>query len=145
MYAGDSAVGIANPNWIQDAAEGLISETPEGLSVDWKKYWELWGLIYHPEMHVAFQNALLARGILSENPERHFLVIVRPLQWARQPSLVAVGPLTTDPILARTILFFTELKYVQDWVKYWPPFEEGAKYDYDVIQLSVSYHGSTVP
>lgn len=142
MFIEGSGVRLVDAHWERKVAEGLVSETPEGLSVGWKEYWQRWGLAYNPEVHRAFQKLLLERGVLSDSPEGHFLVVVQPLQWA-QPSLVPVGPLTTSVVSVGTVLFFTQLEYAQEWVRAWPDFETG-QYEYYILQSSVRVHRSTV-
>ena len=146
-YVGDGGGGDfpqPNPNWEYDVAKILISETPEWVSVDWKEYWQRWGLNYYPSMHRAFQEFLLERGVLSENPDGNFLVVVRPLGWG-QPSLVAIGPLTDSSISARTVLFFTKLEYAEKWAEAWPGFQKDGKCEYYIIQSRIRVHSLAVP
>ncbi len=133
-----------NLNWAYDLAKSLISEAPEGVCVDWKRYWEMWGSVYNPEMHRAFQKLLLEKDVLSENPCCKFLVIVRPLGWG-QPSLVAIGPLTDSSISARTVLFFTKLEYAEKWAEAWPGFQKDGKCEYYIIQSRIRVHSLAVP
>jgi len=132
-------------SWQRKRLEGVVSEGPEGFSVDWKKYWQNWGLTYDPELHRAFQNLLVEKGVLSENPDGNFLVIVRPLGWG-QPSLVAIGPLTGSAISARTVLFFTKLEYAQKWAEVWPGFKDDGECVCHIVQMNlwVQIHGSAV-
>jgi len=140
--SGDPGFGGPDPNrkWECDVAERLISETPEGISVDWRGYWQRRRSF---PVTAALQDILLEKGVLSENPDGNFLVVVNPLQFPR-PSLTPVGPFSTSVVTVGSVLFFTKLEYAQEWASSWPDFE-AHNYDYYITQLSVSVHSSTVP
>ena len=143
MYIDDGGpTGTLDPNWMNKAAEKLVKETPEGIFVDWNKYWETCSGRYgNWEVQRAFVELLLEKGVLSQNPDGHFLVMVHPSESALM-SLVPVGPFSTSPVTVGTVMFFTKLEYAKEWRDGWPYFQ-GARSEYQITQLSVHDEGSS--
>ena len=132
------AVGTRDPDWMNKAAEKLFEETPEGISVDWKDFWKPY---HNQEVRTAFTELLFQKGILSSDPDGHFLVMVQP-SWRDERSWVVVPPFTRSPAEASYVMFFTKLEYAQEWRDGWPYFQ-GASSEYKITQLSVHDEGSS--
>ena len=121
MYLDDGgATGIPESNWMNKAAEKLVKETPEGILVDWNEYWKTCGGSHgNWEVRHAFMELLLEKGVLSSDPDEHFLVMVQPSGWDER-SWVVVPPFTRSPVEGRYVMFFTKLEYAQEWLDEWP-------------------------
>jgi len=143
MYIDDGgATGTPDPNWMNKAAEKLFEETSEGISVDWNEYWETCGGFHgNWDVRKAFMEILLEKGVLSSNPDGHFLVMVQPWQ-SDELFWFPVGPFATSPVTSGTVMFFTKLEYVKEWAEGWPYFQ-GARSEYQIVQLGVHEKASS--